>query len=46
MNLSYPEWLEIAFGVPYDLILRPFLFNIYSADLLFIFDDIEITSYR
>ena len=45
VNRTYSSWLEIVFSIPQGPTLRPLLFNIFLADLLFILNDFDISSY-
>ena len=45
VNRTYSSWLETVFSIPQGPILRPLLFNIFLADLLFILNDVDISSY-
>ena len=42
---TYSTWLDKIFGVPQGQILRPLQFNIFSDDLFFTVNDIDIASY-
>ena len=42
---TYSSWLEIIFGELQSSILGPLLFNIFSADLFFILNDVDIASW-
>ena len=42
---TYSTWMEIVFEVTQVSILRPLLFNIFSADLFFIISNRDIASY-
>ena len=45
VNRTYSSWLEIVFDVPQCSILGLLLFNIFLADLFFIWNDVDIASY-
>ena len=42
---TYSSWLEIIFGELQSSILGPLLFNIFSTDLFFILNDVDIASW-
>ena len=44
-NNTDSSWLEIIFGVPKGLILRPSLSNVFLADLVFILNNGDLASY-
>ena len=45
LNLPYSPWEDISFGVPYESILRPLLFNIFLCDLFFKMNETDFASY-
>ena len=42
---TYSSWLEIIFGELQSSIFGPLLFNIFSTDLFFILNDVDIASW-
>ena len=45
INLTFRSWTELIQGVPQGSVVRPILFNIFLNYSLFLFNDIDISSF-